>query len=385
MYSPDSSLEDAFGELSLTPETNQSPVIRTESDDADGCQSLFEQYQRIPTNAFSRPIFYRVIDSTSPASASDSGLRARLYPPPSLEKVTRDNMKLGIESHAILSSRKLTPFISTTPDLLRAFNVAGQRVFEGKEQVTILLIDPWKLLDGSYIDCNTLRLKSGLRTLPKYETEILIWAEVPAGAIFGRWTWPNLLRSGLFETLPYLNGSGRQLKLETHREELLHHRNAFSPSTIATSLASLGMDPSSFAMKQIFEFLLGQVLGFRVPRQLQAIEKLLIAGHKSKMDKFDRAAHSLTITAGKKRLLLYFQQKYTSDISLLQSASDPWGRKATQELRREWRKSWAARINDFYCPDFQTWWMRREESDLTDWEAQEMVDLESCGIRGWLS
>jgi len=65
--------------------------------------------------------------------------------------------------------------------------------------------------------------------------------------------------SELFETLPYLNRLGRQLKLETQREELLHHRDAFSPSTIAPSLASLGMNPSSFAMNQIFEFLLGQV------------------------------------------------------------------------------------------------------------------------------
>jgi len=41
MYLPDSSShEDAFRELSLTPETNQSPVIRSESDDADGCPSV---------------------------------------------------------------------------------------------------------------------------------------------------------------------------------------------------------------------------------------------------------------------------------------------------------------------------------------------------------
>ena len=38
--------------------------------------------------------------------------------------------------------------------------------------MTIVLIDPWKLLDGSYIECNTLRHKSGLGTLPKFEIEI---------------------------------------------------------------------------------------------------------------------------------------------------------------------------------------------------------------------
>ncbi|CZS94342.1 hypothetical protein WAI453_013072 [Rhynchosporium graminicola] len=317
-----SSLEDAFGELSLTQETNQSLVTRTESDEPDGRLSIFEKLQGISANAFSRPVFYRVIDSSSPASASNGGLRARLYPPPSLEKVTRDNMKLVIESHAILSSRKLTPFISTTPDLLRAFNIAGQRVLEGKQQVTIILIDPWKLQDGSYVECNALRLKSGLGTLPKYETEILVWAEIPVGAIFGRRTWSELLRSGLFETLPSLNGSGRQIKLQSFREELLHHLDDFSPSSIATSLAALGMDPSSFAMKQIFEFLLGQVLGFRVHRQLQTIEHQLIADHMSKIVEFDQAAHSLTIIAGKEKLIMYFKQDYISHVNRLQPAFD---------------------------------------------------------------
>ena len=136
------------------------------------------------------------------------------------------------------------------------------------------------------------------------------------------------------------------------------------------------MNPSSFAINQIFEFLLGQVWASVFP------DSYKLSRNCSLVDEFDRATHSLTITATKKSLLLYFHQKYASNISLLQPASDPWGRKATQELRKEWRKSWTARTNDHYCPDFQTWWIGREESDLTDWEAQEMADLESCGIRG---
>jgi hypothetical protein len=32
----------------------------------------------------------------------------------------------------------------------------------------------------------------------------------------------------------------------------------------------------------------------------------------------------------------------------------------------------------------ETWWVRREESDLTDWKAQEIASLESCGIRSWM-
>jgi hypothetical protein len=43
--------------------------------------NVFEQDQQIPANAFARPMFYRVIDSASPAPAPapapDGGLRAR--------------------------------------------------------------------------------------------------------------------------------------------------------------------------------------------------------------------------------------------------------------------------------------------------------------------
>jgi hypothetical protein len=159
---------------------------------------------------------------------------------------------------------------------------------------------------------------------------------------------------GLFKTLPSLNASKRQLKLHAHRQDLLCDRDAFSPSDVATSLAPLGMDPSTLAMKQIFEFLLGQVWGYRVPRQLQTIEQQLIIDQKSKTDEFDHTAHSLAVTTGKTKLLIYFQQRYALDVGQLQAASDPWGRKTPQELRREWRKSWAARINELFCLDFET-------------------------------
>ena len=101
---------------------------------------LFEEYQRIPANAFSRPILYRLTDSTSPARELDGGLRSRSYPPPAIENITREIMKVYITWHANLFCRNRTPFISATWDLLRVFNIAGQRVLEGKEQVAILLM-----------------------------------------------------------------------------------------------------------------------------------------------------------------------------------------------------------------------------------------------------
>jgi len=293
-------------------------------------------------------------------------------------------MKVYITWHANLFGRNRTPFISATWDLLRVFNIAGQRVLEGKEQVAILLIDPWRLSTGSYLDCNTLGLKSGLQTQGKYETEVLLGRKYQQNPYSVDGLGPTFVKAGCSKPCHPLEASKRQLKLHAHRQDLLCDRDTFSPSDIATSLASLGMDPSSFAMKQIFEFLLGQVWGHHVPTQLRTIEQQLIIDQKSKMDEFDHTAHSLAVTTGKNKRLIYFQQSYALDIGQLQPASDPWGRKTPQELRREWRKSWAARINELFCPDFETWWVRREESDLTDWEAQEIASLESCGIRSWM-
>ena len=36
-----------------------------------------------------------------------------------------------------------------------------------------------------------------------------------------------------------------------------------------------------------------------------------------------------------------------------------------------------ARMDNIFCPDFETWGVRREESALIDWEAQETTDLTS--------
>jgi hypothetical protein len=63
---------------------------------------------------------------------------------------------------------------------------------------------------------------------------------------------------------------------------------------------------------------------------------------------------------------------------------DPSGRQEIQKYRRSRRKSWASILHNLFCLQFETWWVRMEESDLADWEAQEMTDHESYGIKGWV-
>ncbi|KIW22021.1 uncharacterized protein PV07_12579 [Cladophialophora immunda] len=100
--------------------------IAIEEDSSEDDFNLYHGYKQYPTNAFDRPIFYRVIDEESPTPASDGALLPRLQPAP--QKISRQRMQQYLHHHADRFSRKPTPFISTTIDLLRAFD----RSMEGR-------------------------------------------------------------------------------------------------------------------------------------------------------------------------------------------------------------------------------------------------------------
>jgi hypothetical protein len=42
------------------------------------------------------------------------------------------------------------------------------------------------------------------------------------------------------------------------------------------------------------------------------------------------------------------------------------------------------RIIDNFCPNFRSWWIRREESDLSEREMQEILNQDAHGLREWL-
>ena len=72
---------------------------------------------------------------------------------------------------------------------------------------------------------------------------------------------------------------------------------------ITRALNTLGMDPSSLQTKQVSEFLLGSVLGYEVPQHLLEIEQILLSQCRWKLDEFDRQAHRLATSLGKKALI----------------------------------------------------------------------------------
>ena len=65
--------------------------------------------------------------------------------------------------------------------------------------------------------------------------------------------------------------------------------------------------------------------------------------------------------------------------------SDPWNLQAAATYKRRWKKLWSARIDDLFCPSFESWWVHREERDPSEWEMQLMIDLDRYGLRNWLS
>jgi hypothetical protein len=144
------------------------------------------------------------------------------------------------------------------------------------------------------------------------------------------------------------------------------------------------MEPSHFQIKQVFIFLLGQAVGYSVEKVLGDVEAQLEATLSPVIEEFEQASHELTVSAGKKKLLSYYKNDYATDIRKICPLSDPYGLQADVTYKRRWKKLWSARIDDLFCPSFESWWVHREERDLSEWEMQQMMDVDRYGLRNWL-
>jgi hypothetical protein len=40
------------------------------------------------------------------------------------------------------------------------------------------------------------------------------------------------------------------------------------------------------------------------------------------------------------------------------------------------RKSYKRTKKPLFCPSFESWWVRREERDLSEWEMQQIMDID---------
>jgi hypothetical protein len=273
-------------------------------------QSLFELYKQYPANSFERPIYYRAIHC-EPPSEVQGGHRARLFPPPAFDSLGLRTFQNHVRRHAQFGNRIPTPFISVTDDLLRALSIAF-RAYTDKEDVAILLVDPWKLAAGNYLRCNSLRSKIGLGCKDVYNTEILIWVEIPLDSIICRWGRSYILNSELLDVLPSLRHLSPNADLSSLRDTLRDDTDSFSPGKVTTTLVNLGMNPSSFQVKQVFLFLLGEVEGYRVETFPQGIKSKLESLFPLKIQEYDQAAHQLSLTLGRKESISCYRNDHAS-------------------------------------------------------------------------
>jgi hypothetical protein len=221
-------------------------------------QDVFKAYQSHPANSFERPIYYRVVHADSWNAESDD-IQSKLHPPPSFQTLTIQQMRGYVNMHAALSNRVPTPFISATIDLIRALHITFC-TYRECTKVTILLICPWRLEPGSYMACNDLRARCGLEPKSIYNTEVMIWGQVPSKAILYRWDREQICRSGLSDVFPCIADLKASMRLQDLRTKLEDDYPQFSAKKIASTLVYLGMSPSELHIKQIFLFYLARLL-----------------------------------------------------------------------------------------------------------------------------
>jgi hypothetical protein len=154
-----------------------------------------------------------------------------------------------------------TPFISVTPDPLRAFNRALRLRSAGEEDICIAVIDAWVLGAANAIG-NRLRRLVGEREEPLFQTEVLVWRRIPRPAIIACWSWKTIDASlgCIFPPLVDLSSippNGNR-PLQTLRDSL----EACTPKPTMSDLArvlvdDLGLFHENLTTKQIALMMIG--------------------------------------------------------------------------------------------------------------------------------
>ncbi|KAF2178192.1 hypothetical protein K469DRAFT_695518 [Zopfia rhizophila CBS 207.26] len=163
---------------------------------------------------------------------------------------TRDEWISSIYMH-MNRCTQASPFISVTPDLIRAITIALQNQHYGG--VGIFVVDPTKLPHGSIISLRTALKNLTGQSKSIHETEYLVWQKIPAEAVICFWTWEVLRRSDLFDHFPGLKGDGTSTTSVGTVRTIMRQKAKSPPSIseIVSLTGQLKLDPDSFATKQV--------------------------------------------------------------------------------------------------------------------------------------
>ncbi|KAK2005416.1 hypothetical protein LZ32DRAFT_673503, partial [Colletotrichum eremochloae] len=339
-------------------------------------------------SSFKDPIIYRVLTRSNSPKALGSIHHSRMYPAPALEDLSISSMSTHIKNHAFLYNRIPTPFISATTDLLRALALLFCK--QQEESAELILISSSLLPYRSYAACNDVRCAAGLVQKCIYNTEVLIWEEIPNKSIIHRWSQKDILESGLMQALPSLTRIGLKPRVAELRRLLREDSQRLSAVSIAKALVRLGMDPERLWIKQIFVFLLGTANGHEVEKQPKEAEQQLEATFPKAINDFDKALHDLAVLTGKKLITDYYKtccaSYNTSAESYLREGIRGCDRDRTAIAckRRMQAKLWALLLEECFCPDFDSWRARRDELHDIEGDLDHKRDKDMSGLRGWM-
>ncbi|KJZ70527.1 hypothetical protein HIM_10071 [Hirsutella minnesotensis 3608] len=320
-------------------------------------------------DAFRSPLLYRVAHEDCP-SLYMGKLRARMFPPPSLAELSISSLVTHTTRHARLSNTLGTRWISTTTDLIRALHIAFF-MYREKENITVYVINPRNLPSGNCLPCNEVRIKCGIGAKNIYKTETLVWGEIPESCIIHKWTRADIIQSGLLDVIP-LQALGPESRLVSLRDVIRRDNVASYPTRkvakvlrkVAKVLLCLKMDPSSWPIKQLFEFLLGQAAGYEVQKEFDSASARLQADHPRLLEEFDRCLYTAAIHLGKGKVSDYFNMEYALDVEKYCNTRNIASQPAPSAEKRKWRKDWSRIVLSKLQPTFHGWLATRLTGEL---------------------
>jgi hypothetical protein len=266
------------------------------------------------------------------------------------------------------ASLKPTPFISVTPDPLRALNRATELESDGYKNIEVILIDGWNLHKANVVHCNELRKVLKLEPDPLFETEYLVWKRIPSTAILRRWPW-DTLRSTLGLCFPSLVNlsfpAPRKRPLAALRNQLCSGDPGPSIETLVEILIDkLDLLPQNLTTKQIAMMMLGWTRCKSDTRYFKSLEKDLQDIIPEQIAELDYRLYAKTCQWNKDR-----QQPYvrTFDGDL-------------EDLKRRLKTA-----REFNIPSYDDWLTERNLTE--EWACTEIesVELEKWSLLSILS
>lgn len=165
---------------------------------------------------------YRAFHKDSAGINSGDGFRSLLQGGWAMEDEDPSNIYISIQQHfdRVLNP---SPWISTTNDLLRAIKIAADWLNDGKDDITIAVIDVEACENCEFYSGDYLALSYTNENSAVHKTEFLFRWEIPGQAIVACVPLLTLVGRGLWVLVPEVNRGKYWDKwetLETWRKEI---------------------------------------------------------------------------------------------------------------------------------------------------------------------